>query len=375
MTRGHIAHPGDARWETRLLAVIVATLTVFGIVSLYGAASFQQDAMGFAIRQTIGAVLGGVLLLLSLGVDYHRWRAFAWPMLLATIAALLIPLLPVTQHWAPEANGARRWVRFGSLSFQPAEVAKFAIVVWSAMLATKKGERVRGFKRGVAPFLVGIGLVTLLILLEPDLSMAALVGLLGGLVLFTAGAKIGHFLLLGMGVLLLGFQQIKDAHFRAVRFLDWLNLSTATNDPDSQIIQSLIGMGSGGFFGVGFGQGQLKLGHLQYAYSDFLFSTIGEEWGLLGVIVIAGCYALFCWVGFRIAKTAADPFGRYLATGITAAIGITAVLHMAVTLGLIPTTGLTLPFMSYGRSSLMMSLLMAGVLMNIGRYRGRRATA
>ncbi len=216
-----------------------------------------------------------------------------------------------------------------------------------------------------------LGLVSLLILLEPNLSMATLVALLGGLVLFTSGAKIGHFgLVAGVGMILV-FHQIRDVQYRLARMLTFLNPGDATTEAGFQIHQSLVGIGSGQLFGVGFGEGQQKLGYLPYAYSDFLFSTIGEEWGFAGVCVVVALFALFCWLGFRIARTATDPFGQYLAVGLTAAIGLTAFMHMAVSLGLIPTTGLTLPFMSYGRSSQVISLLGTGILINIGRLRGR----
>jgi cell division protein FtsW len=239
------------------------------------------------------------------------------------------------------------------------------------MLASKKGAQVREFKKGVMPFILILGLVSLLILLEPNLSMATLVALLGGLVLFTSGAKIGHFFLLGGAAAILVFHQIRDAQYRLARVLTFLNPGDATTEAGFQIHQSLVGIGSGGLFGTGFGMGQQKLGYLPYAYSDFLFSTIGEEWGFAGVLVVVLLFALFCWLGFRIARTAADPFGQYLAVGLTATIGLTAFMHMAVSLGLMPTTGLTLPFMSYGRSSQVISLLGTGILINIGRLRGK----
>jgi len=366
-----IQHPGDIRWETRLLLVVTATLTVFGIVSLFGAASFQTGALGFALRQGTGALAGGVLLLIAARTDYRVWRRVAWPLLFATLLALLIPVLPFTTAIAPVTNGARRWISLGPVTFQPSEVAKFVIVVWAAMLAAKKGTGVRQFRRGVAPFLLVIGSVSLLILLQPNLSMATVVAMLGGLVLFTAGAKIGHFLLLGAGGVLLVFQQIAEAQYRLARLTSFLNQGAGIEGDLTQVQQSLIGVGSGGALGTGFGQGQLKLGHLPYAYSDFIFSTIGEEWGFLGVVLVLGLYGLFCWMGFRIARTIEDPFGQFLATGLTAAIGVTALLHVAVTLGMMPATGLTLPFMSYGRSSLMMSLMTTGVLISVGRARGR----
>ena len=379
MTEGKsIRHPGELRWETRLLGMVTAVLVVFGIAATYGAASLvtvkgQNVGVGFAARQCGGAIIGGILLLIASRQDYYRWRYLAWPLLLTTVALLLIPLLPFTKSIAPTLNGARRWVDIGPINFQPSEVARLAVVIWCAMLASKKGKQMREFKRGVLPFILILGLVSLLIFLEPNLSMATLVALLGGLVLFTSGAKIGHFILLaGVGVILV-FHQIRDAQYRLARLVTFLNPGDATTEAGFQIHQSLVGIGSGGIFGTGFGEGQQKLGYLPYAYSDFLFSTIGEEWGFIGVLVVVSLFALFCWLGFRIARTAADPFGQYLAVGLTATIGLTAFMHMAVSLGLIPTTGLTLPFMSYGRSSQVISLLGTGILINIGRLRGRPA--
>lgn len=355
--------------------MVTAALLVFGIAATYGAASLvtlqgQSAGLGFALRQLSGAAVGGTLLLLASRLDYYRWRQLAWPLLFITLVFLLIPLLPFTRAIAPSVNGARRWVDLGPLNFQPSELARLAVVIWCAMLASKKGVQVREFKKGVLPFIVILGLVSVLILLQPNLSMATLVALLGGLVLFTSGAKIGHFgLVAGLGMILV-FHQIRDVQYRLSRLLTFLNPGDATTEAGFQIHQSLVGIGSGQLFGVGFGEGQQKLGYLPYAYSDFLFSTIGEEWGFIGVCVVVTLFALFCWLGFRIARTATDPFGQYLAVGLTATIGLTAFMHMAVSLGLIPTTGLTLPFMSYGRSSQVISLLGTGILINIGRLRG-----
>ncbi|MGH7508678.1 MAG: FtsW/RodA/SpoVE family cell cycle protein [Gemmatimonadales bacterium] len=369
-----VRHPGELRWETRLLAMVTLVLVVFGIAATYGAASLvtlqgQNAGLGFALRQLSGAAIGGVLMLLASRLDYYRWRQVAWPLLLLTLAFLLVPLLPFTLAMAPPVNGARRWIHLGPFNFQPSEVARLVIVIWCAMLASKKGEQVREFKKGVLPFMLILALVSVLILLEPNLSMATLVAILGGLVLFTSGAKIGHFALLaGVGMILI-FHQIRDAQYRLARLVTFMNPGDATADAGFQINQSLTGIGSGRLLGVGFGEGQQKLGYLPYAYSDFLFSTIGEEWGFVGVFVVVSLFSLFCMLGFRIARTAADPFGQYLAVGLTATIGLTAFMHMAVSLGLMPTTGLTLPFMSYGRSSQVISLLGAGILINIGRLR------
>lgn len=374
-----VRHPGELRWETRLLGVIVATLVVFGIVAVYGASSLQTAGgqyvdYRFALSQVSGAAVGGILLIIASRVDYYRWRQLAWPLVALTVLLLLILVLPFTGDIAPTRNGARRWLELGPVGFQPSELARLAIVIWCAMLVTKKGEQLREFKRGIMPFVVVLGLVFVLVLLEPNLSMAVLITLLGGIVLFAAGARIGHFLLLVVAGTLFAYDRILSAPYRLARFTTFLG-GGDTSDAAFQINQSIIGFGSGGLFGAGLGEGQQKLGYLPYAYSDFLFSHIGEEWGFVGVCVVIALYATFCWLGFRIARTTTDPFGQYLAIGLTATIGVTAFMHMAVNLGLMPTTGLTLPFMSYGRSSQVISLLGVGILLNIGRMRGKSRAA
>lgn len=370
-----VRHPGELRWETRLLAVIVATMVVFGLVAVYGASSLTPTRggdtveAGLAIRQLIGASLGGVLMVIASQVDYYRWRQLAWPLLLGTIFLLLLTVLPFTTNIAPVNNGARRWIDLGPVTFQPSELARLVVVVWCAMLATKKGIQVREFKKGVLPFVVVLATLFGLVLLQPNMSMATLIVLLGGVVLFTAGARIGHFAMLAAIGMLVALKGIQSAPYRLARLTSFLSggdLETGSY----QINQAMTGFGAGQFFGVGLGEGQQKL-FLPYAYSDFLFSSIGEEWGFIGACFVIGLFSTFCWLGFRIARTASDPFGQYVATGITAGVGLTALLHMAVNVNLMPTTGLTLPFMSYGLSSQVISLLGVGILINIGRTRGK----
>ncbi len=366
------ARSADDRWDIRLLVVVTAIMVVFGIANTYSASSLQgQSPIGanYALTQFYGAALGLLLMSVVSRVDYHRWRSWAWPLLAVVLVALVILVLPFTERIAPTINGARRWLAIGPLRFQPSEVAKLVVVVWCAMLAAKKGDTIRQFKQGLLPFLTVLGLVSLLILLEPNLSMAALVTLVGAVVLFSAGARLGHFLLLGLVAAILAVQQIMMAGYRLQRALTFLNPDEATSAASHQISQSLLGFGSGRLFGVGFGQGYQKLGYLPYGYSDFLFASIGEEWGFLGAITVVILYGAYLWVGFRIARSAKDAFGAYLAAGLTASVGISAVLHMGVTLALLPTTGLTLPFMSYGRTSLMIALVGTGILLNIGYQR------
>ena len=362
-------------WETRLIGIIVVTLVAVGIIAVYGASSVlavrvYDSGSHFALQQLQGAVLGIAALLVATRINYHVWRKYAWPMLAVASVLLLILLLPFMSFMTHKVNDATRWLSVGSAHFQPSELAKFAVIVWVAMLAAKKDNKVREFKSGLVPFLVIVSPICLLILLEPDLSTACLVFLLAGIVLFTAGAKIGHFLLVGVIALPFVYNEIGRVGYRLRR---WLTFLDPTEDADAswQIQQSLIGFGSGGLLGVGFGHGSQKLGHLPLAHSDFIFSTIGEEWGFVGATVIVLLYVALITLGFRVARTAPDRFGMLLATGITALLGVTALIHIAVNLAIVPTTGLPLPFISHGRSSLLVSLFATGVLINIGNSRFR----
>ncbi|MGH7537197.1 MAG: FtsW/RodA/SpoVE family cell cycle protein [Gemmatimonadales bacterium] len=369
----------ERRWETRLLAVVAMALSMIGLIAVYGASSLLATPKGgivgstYALNQAVGLVAGGVLATLVTQLDYHLWQRWAWPFLGLVAALLLIPLLPFTREIAPTINGARRWVYIGPLHVQPSELAKLAIVAWTAMLAAKKGEQLRDFRRGLLPVLVVVVPVVGMIFLEPNLSMALLITLLAGVVLFSAGARIGHFLLLAVGSAPLVFGAIATAQYRVARVVTFLNPGSAPAEATWQVHQSLVGIGAGQFVGVGIGQGQQKLGYLPYAYGDFIFSTLAEEWGFLGVLVLAVGFGVFVWFGFRIARTARDPFGQLLAAGLTAMIGRSAVLHIGVNLAVLPTTGITLPFVSYGRSSLVVSLIATGILVSVGLGRSGKA--
>ncbi len=366
--------PPAAYWEGRALGIVAAVLVVFGIVAVYSASSIWAVQNGlpggyYALRQLIGAGVGFLLLFVCARLDYHVWRHLAWLMIGVIAVALVIPLLPFTYGIAPEINGARRAVSFGPIRVQPSEFAKFAIVAWTAMLAAKKGDAIRDFKTGLVPFLVIVFPIAGLVVLEPDLSTGIVLVLLAGTILFTAGAKIGHFLLLGVAALPILWHQVMTVQYRLSRMLSFLSYPNDIEEASWQIQQSLIGIGAGRVFGVGFGEGLQKLGYLPYAYSDFIFSTIGEEWGFVGVVVIVGLFSAFLALGFRIARSAPDLFGSLLATGLTALIGIAALLNWGVALHIGPTTGISLPFISFGRSSLLVSLVATGVLINISSRR------
>ncbi len=364
-------------YHPQLLMVVTAILVVVGIASVYSASSIvavQEGRAGsaFVVRQLIGALTGGAVVVGVMRIDYHRWEEWAWWPIAVGAALLIVLLLPFADPIVLEVNGSRRWLSVFGLTFQPSELAKLAAVVWAAKMAAKKQDRIAEFKRGMMPFVAVVAPTAALILAEPDLSTAFLLCMLVGIVVFTGGARVLHCIAVGACAALLAW--VLAEGYQIERLLDFFPWGIDLAEADWQLQQSLIGFGSGEFWGQGFGAGTQKLGYLPYAYSDFIFSTIGEEWGFLGVTVLAFLVASFVGLGLRIAGASRDPFGLFLATGLSSLIGVTAVLHVAVTLGLLPTTGLPLPFISYGGSNLLMSLVAAGMLFNIGVQNRRRGT-
>lgn len=357
-------------WEGPALIALTLLLLSVGLVTLYSASSFlalrqHLPDTYYVLRQAVGAALGlGVLAACAL-VPYAWWRRAAWPLLWVSVALLVVIILPWTHAIAPEIKGARRWLRLG-VRVQPSELAKIAMVVWTATMAVKKHEHFRSLTRGLGPFFLVWPVLLVPIVLEPDLSTACLVGILGVLIVFAAGARPAHFLFLGALVV----PWLKDQFavgFRAQRLAAFLNPAADPSGAGFQVHQSLVAVGSGGLTGVGFGEGRQKFGFLPEAHNDFIFAMVGEEWGLLGIVFLVSLYMAIVLVGFRIANRAPDLFGELLAIGFTNLIALQAVLHMAVGLGLVPPTGLALPLISYGRSNLLVTLAAVGILMSVAR--------
>jgi cell division protein FtsW len=343
----------------------------FGFVTLYSASSvhaLRQDYPDtyYVLRQATGAGFGLVLLFLCALTPYRVWASLAWPLLVGTAVALLLLVLPWTESIAPEIKGSRRWLIFAGATVQPSEIAKIAIVVWTAAIAVRKIEHFQSLRRGLGPFFAVWGLVLLLIALEPDLSTAMVVGLLGTIVVFAAGARVAHFVFLAVLVAPVLSSQLAVG-FRAERIQTFLDPLADPSGAGFQVRQSLLALGSGGVSGVGIGEGRQRFGFLPEAHNDFIFAMIGEEWGLVGVVVLVTLYVAVVLVGFRIASRAPDLFGELLAIGFSSLIAVQAILHMAVGLALAPTTGLALPLVSYGRSNLVITLVALGIVMSIAR--------
>jgi cell division protein FtsW len=353
-----------------VLLGVTLTLLAFGLVTLYSASTFLAHRAGvpdyyFVLRQAAGGALGLGVLVVCSRIPYRWWRLLAWPLLIVTWILLLVLVLPGTEAIAPRINGARRWLKIG-ITLQPSELAKIALIIWTAALAVKKQAHFRSLSRGLLPFLVVWAAVLLPIAAEPDFSTACLIGLLVGTVVFVAGGRPGHFVFLGL--LLLPFVRAQlGADWRLRRMTAFLHPEADPAGAGFQLRQSLVALGSGGLTGVGFGEGRQKFGFLPEPHNDFIFAMVGEEWGLMGVLFLLTLYLTLVLVGFRIAARAEDLFGELLAVGFTSLIALHALLHMGVGLGLVPTTGLALPLVSYGRSNLLVTMAAVGILMAVAR--------
>ena len=365
------------RWrmgaEARGLILVMSLLLAFGLAVLYSASAI--DAMQrnkaswfYLARQLSGVGAGMVGFAIAAKLDAERFRRWAWPIMWITIVSLLLCLV-LPESIAPRVNGSRRFL-FGS-SFQPSEFGKLAVVVWTSMLIVKKGDQLRRLTKGVLPFFVIVGALDVLVALEPDLSVAMLYTLMLAVLLFAGGVRIAHFVTLCALAIPALWTKIEKVQYALLRLTAFLDPGGAPAQVNYQLKQSLIAVGSGGLFGVGFGEGRQQYGFLPFPYSDFIASNIGEEWGFLGLAAVTIAFAAYALLGFRIARQARSPFLQLVALGLTFVTVITAYLHIGVVIGLLPTTGLTLPFVSYGRSNIVLTMFMTGVLVNIGSTKER----
>ncbi len=360
--------------EAQMLTAVTSILLVFGLAALYSASAIVavqegRDGSYYLVRQALGAFVGMIVFAVAAKTDAERWRGWAWPLMGFALLLMLLTVLPFTESLAPRIHGSRRFLRGSSL--QPSELAKLAVVVWTAMLVVKKGEAMRRLTKGVLPAVVVVGVMAIFAALEPDLSAAVYFLLLMGIVMFAGGARIGHFVALGIiGTPLLWREMVK-LQYVLLRMTSFFDPGAGTREVSYQLQQSLIAVGSGRLFGRGFGQGHQQYGFLPFPFSDFIGSNVGEEWGFVGIAALVVAFGAYGALGMRIARRARSPFLKLVAVGLTFTVVSTAFIHLGVVVGLLPTTGLTLPFVSYGRSNLLLSLLSTGILVNIGSDRER----
>jgi cell division protein FtsW len=373
--RIELAAPLDARPNAQraaaaidpVLAAVVVALIGFGVVMVYSASAVQATTQyhdpQYFLKREVGYALASLVVFFGLSrIDYHRLYKLTYPVL-AGVGLLMLMCVVGFGH---SGGGATRWLSIGPVHIQPAEMAKLSLVVWLAYSLAKKAEKVKSFTVGFLPHLLVAGIYMFLCMKQPDFGSAVVLLLLTFTLLFVAGAKVGY--ILGASILgaAFGAISIMSKAYRYARYLAWLDMDQHKQDLAYQPFQSVMAFGSGGPFGVGLGHGLQTL-YLPEAHNDFVAAIIGEELGFVGIAALCAAYLLLVTRGVRSALRAPDDYGSYLAFGISAMFGVQALVNLAVALAILPTKGLTLPFISFGGSSLLVNAAAAGILLNISR--------
>jgi cell division protein FtsW len=359
--------------DPRLTALALA-LVAFGLLMVYSASSMLSvlrfdNGHAFLESQAVKAAAGLLAMFLVARLDYHAWSRLARPLLWASLALLALTVAPGTERIIPEINGARRWIALPGLSFQPSEVLKLAVVVWMAASLARRVEALERFATGPLPLCVPPALGLGLLVLQPDFGSALFLALLVAVMLFLGGVRWRHLLALCAAAVPVLVALAVAEPYRVQRLLAFREPEKYLGSLSYQVHQSLISLGSGGLFGVGIGSSRQKFFFLPEAHTDFIYAIIGEELGFAGAVLTLAAFVYLGWVGCRVARRARDPFGTLLAGGLTALLVLGGLFNIGVATGNLPTTGLTLPFISYGATALTVSLLAIGILMNLSRPR------
>jgi cell division protein FtsW len=364
----HSGHYDSPLFVAILGLIIISVVMVYSSSSVVALTSYD-DAAFFARRQLMWAVAGLLVMAATMRMD-HRLLGDQRVVLAILLISLMLLAATLVPGIGRTINGSRRWLRLGMLSFQPSELAKVALVIYLSYYIAKKGERIRDFMNGITPAYVVAGLFMATAVLQPDFGTTMTIALVAGIMLFVGGANVLHL----AGTVLAGLPFIYIAVFhkayRARRIFSFLDPWADPQGAGHQIIQSFLAFGSGGIFGRGLGEGRQKLLFLPERHSDFIYAVIGEELGLIGALGVLALFLFLLWRGVRIALAAGERFSRLLAFGITLLVCIQALMNMAVVTGMFPTKGIALPLVSYGGSSLVITLGALGVLLNISKETG-----
>jgi len=359
-----------------VIVILTYALVALGIVIIFSASSVtsaalpesKYDAFFYLKRQVIWAVLGTICFIVASKIDLFKLSKLSLLGVFFSTILLFLVLIPGIGH---EALGARRWMGVGPFSFQPAEISKMFFVIYMADYLSRRGDRVQEFTR-LLPVLGLTGIIIFLIEKEPDLGTSLVIGgtMMG--MLFMAGARLNHLIILSFSGVMVVAMRILDEGYRITRFLSFLNPWKDPLGSGYHIIQSLIAIGSGGVMGLGLGQSRQKFFYLPEQYTDFVFSILGEELGLLGALAVVVLFAIILYRGFKIAYGVSQSYLKLLAAGCTFIIAFQAFMNMGVVIGMLPCTGIPLPFISFGGSSLLTSLTFMGLLVNISQYSPRQ---
>ncbi|MBC2580652.1 stage V sporulation protein E [Clostridium sp. DJ247] len=346
----------------------IMLLVAIGVVMVYSASSYSaffnlKDSMFYLKKQGIAAIIGCFSMFMTIRMDYHKIKKYT------KLIMIVVVILLAAVFAFPPVNGARRWITLPGIHIQPSEIAKYIVVLYMAKSIETKGEKIKTLKYGVIPYLLVSGFYAGMVFLEKNLSIATVILMVTLIVLYVAGAKTSHMLgLIGL-VALAGVAGILFEPYRMARFTSFLDPWKDPKGDGYQLIQSLLALGSGGIWGMGLGKSRQKCYYIPEPHNDFIFSIIGEELGLIGCTFIVILFIIFIWRGIVTAVKAKDTYGTLLATGITSVIAVQAIINIAVVTGSMPVTGVPLPFISYGGSSILFNLIAAGVLLNISRQR------
>ncbi|MEK4348055.1 putative lipid II flippase FtsW [Paenibacillus sp. FSL P4-0184] len=384
-TKQNVSLPKRGTPDFQLL-ILTLLLVGFGLVMVFSASSsltlasskFSNDPLYFMKRQMIWIVLGIVVMFTAMNIHYSKFKKWYVPIFIITVILLLFVA------FSERINGAKSWLSIGKLGIQPTELAKISIILYLSALITKKGERFRDFRTGYIPVMVIVGIVAGLIMMQPDLGSCLILVATSGLVIYAGGASMKHILgsiallVLGVGIVMgakAAIDSLAPASEKVVANQDYKKgriqaFIDPYQDPEGEgynIIQSLTALGQGGVSGSGFGKSIQKLDYLKYPYTDFIFPVIGEEFGFVGTALFLMLYLYFIWRGILIALRCKDPFGTLVGIGIMGLIAIQAFVNIGGVTKTIPLTGVTLPFISYGGSSLLVSMLSMGIMLSISR--------
>ena len=370
---------GPRLWRRRnpvdgMLVVVLILLLSMGLLVLFSATYYtsqdKANPLAEVERQLFGIALGTVACVITSRIPYRFWKD-TWVVVAGLAISLVLLTLVIIPGIGVYINGSRRWLSIAGISFQPSELAKFAVVLYMAATLTYRGKGIRSLIFGIVPVLLVPGVVFLLILQQPNLSTAGSILIVALVMIIIAGAKWRHILLMMVGGMGLGSFYAWSEPYRRRRLMSFRNPFAMMSDEGYQLSQSLIAFGSGGLFGMGLGKGRQKYAYLPYPESDFIFAIVGEDFGLVGCLVVIALFVCLLLAGMRIAMNCRDKFGALLAAGITVSITVQAFLNMGVVVGILPTTGLPLPFFSAGGTSISITMAAVGILMNISRTAGR----
>jgi len=349
-----------------LLALLTFGMTMVLSTSYLYSQERYADGTYFFRKQMISMGLGAILMFIASLLSPAFYRRFAYPMLGISFVILILVLFPGI---GAARGGARRWIMFAGFAFQPSELAKLALITYLAHSMAKKEPMIRTFSIGVLPHLIVTGAFGVVLLLEPDFGTVLLLTALLYSMLFIGGVRLHHLLATGLLALPLLIYVMMKAEYRLRRLMSFLDPWSDAAGSGFHVIQSLIAFGSGRLTGRGLGESRQKLFYLPEAHTDFVYSVIGEELGLLGALLVLALFGVIVLRGFRLTAKIEEPFDQYLAFGITLLLGLQALIHMAVVMGLMPTKGLVLPFISYGGSAMVLNLMEAGILLGLSRRR------